>query len=307
MRKKVIIDTDPGIDDAMAIMLALKSKKFDILAFTTVCGNTTIKNTTRNAQYILRELGVINIPVYSGASKPLKRKLIPAFVHGQSGLVGITPNNKPLLTNNAVDKIIELAKKNPRKITLITLGPLTNLAQAIQKDPKAVKMLSEVVMMGGAIRTAGNMNRVAEFNMFVDPEAADIVFKFPIKKTLVPLDVCNTIALPLSDFAKIKDKKINTLLLEMVKPYIENLQKEGYKNAIMYDPVTIYSLLYPEKLTTEFLDITIETKGNETRGMTVADLRPQKQKIINMNVVTSLKLKDFRKNFLEILNQGEKV
>lgn len=307
MKKKVVIDTDPGIDDAMAIMLAVKSEKLDVLALTTVCGNTTIQNTTRNAQYLLRELDITTIPVYSGAKKPLKRKLRPAFIHGESGLVGVNPDNKPILTGNAADMILALARKNPGEITLITLGPLTNLAKAIQKDPQGVQMLAEVVMMGGAIKTAGNMNRVAEFNIFVDPEAADIVFTFPMKKTLVTLDVCNTIALPLSDFTKIKDKKINMLLTKMAKPYIENLKTEGYKNAIMYDPVTIYSVLYPNKVKTELFDVLVEKKGNETRGMTIADLRPQKEKNINMEVVMSLKLSDFRKDFLAILNKGAQL
>lgn len=303
MKRKVIIDTDPGIDDVMAIMLALKSQKMDILAMTTVCGNTTVKNTTRNAQYILKELSITNIPVYSGATKPLQRKLWTATVHGNSGLAGLTPNNKPLLTNNAPEMILSLAKKYPGEVTLITLGPLTNLAIVLMKDPIGISNLSEVIIMGGTIQTPGNMNRVAEFNMFVDPEAADIVFKSSLKKTLVPLDVCNTIALPLKDFFSIKNKTISSLLTKMAKPYIENLKKEGFKNAIMYDPVTVYATLFPKNIKTQKYDIVIETKGRESRGMTIADLRPTKNKNYNMEVITYVDPQKFRNDFINILSK----
>src|SRR3989344_6601531 len=148
MKRKIIIDTDPGHDDAMAILLAVKSGMFAIQAITTVCGNSTIENTTRNARYIMKLLDETEIPIFSGSSKPLERELIQAVVHGKSGLEGIDPANKAMLTNNAVDKIISIISNNPYKITLITLGPLTNIATAIQKSPSVMKKVKEIVSMG---------------------------------------------------------------------------------------------------------------------------------------------------------------
>ncbi|MEI6731969.1 MAG: nucleoside hydrolase, partial [archaeon] len=172
--KKLIIDTDPGCDDALAIMLAVKSGMFDIMAITTVGGNSGIENTTRNARYILNLIGREDIPIYSGEDKPLKREIVRANVHGESGLEGINPKNESYLTGNAVDQIIRIVHDNPG-ITIVTLGPLTNIAKAILKAPEIAEKIERFVIMGGAIGVPGNKSRVAEFNMYVDPEAADIV------------------------------------------------------------------------------------------------------------------------------------
>lgn len=304
MIRKVIIDTDPGHDDAMAIMLAVKSEVFDILAITTVCGNSTIFNTTRNARYILDILDRNDIPIFSGAQKPLTRPLIQAVVHGRSGLEGIDPTNNARLTQNAVEKILSLVNANPGEITLVTLGPLTNIALAIQKNPKTMMKLREVIMMGGAIKVPGNKNRVAEFNIFVDPEAADIVFRFPLKKTLVPLDVCNNIRLLLSDFKNIQNTSIRQVLIKMVKPYIDNIEKdEGVRAALMYDPLTVYYLINSEFVRTYTCNIKIETKGELTRGMTVADLRIKPGTVPNVAVIEKMNEARFKRDFLEILSR----
>ena len=304
MKRKVIIDTDPGHDDAMALMLAVKSEMFDVLAITTVCGNSTISNTTRNTRYIMNLLDKRQVPIYSGAKKPIKRKLIKAVVHGKSGLVGIDPKNRPQLTNNASLKIIELVRDNPG-VTIITLGPLTNIAQAILMDPEAMSKVGEIVSMAGAINVAGNKNRVAEFNVFVDPEAADIVFRFTSKQTIVPLDPCNDISLELSDFKLIKNRKLRLDLLKMVKPYIQNISlDEGVKVALMYDPLTIFYVLYPEYCRSEVLNVVVETKGQFTRGMTVIDRRVNKDKIgTDIKIVTEINGKYFIKTFIEMLSK----
>lgn len=304
-KRKIIIDTDPGHDDAMAIMLAVKSNLFDILAITTVCGNSTIVNTTRNARYILELLGRTDIPIYSGAAKPLKRPLIQAQVHGKSGLEGIDPTNKPFLTNNAVDQILELVKKFPNEITLVTLGPLTNIAKALLKDPETMSKVKEITIMGGAIKVPGNKNRVAEFNIFVDPEAAGIVFNFPIPKTIVPLDACNHVRLSLNDFKTIKNTTLKTVLLKMVKPYINNIAKnEGVRAALMYDPLTVYYLINPSSAKTYKCNVAIETKGELTRGMTVADLRQKPEAKNNVTVVEYINATDFKNYFLETLGSS---
>lgn len=304
IKRKVIIDTDPGNDDAMAIMLAVKSNTSDILALTTVSGNSTIENTTRNARYLLNILGRDDIPVYSGAEKPLKCNLVQAVVHGKSGLEGINPQNEPRLTGNAVEKIIELVKKNPNEITLITLGPLTNIALAIQRNPSVMRKVKEIISMGGTIRVAGNKNRVAEFNFFVDPEAAKIVFDFPAKKVLIPLDICNKIRLSISDFEKIKNITLKDNLLKMVVPFSRNTKKnEGPSGVMMYDVLAVFSFLKPELTMTNNYDIRIETEGELTRGMSVADLRVRSEKNENTQVVEKIPKDIFKRYFIDVLSR----
>lgn len=304
MTQKIIIDTDPGHDDAMALMLACKSTEFDILAVTTVCGNSTLKNTTRNAQFILDFLERKDIPVYSGAEKPVERELIQAVVHGASGLDGIDPTNEAVLTGDAVDQILRLVKSNPNEVTVVALGPLTNIALAIQKDPETMMSVKEIVMMGGAINVAGNKNRVAEFNIFVDPEAADSVMCFPVKKALVPLDACNHVLMQLQDVARVKDAPLRSLLNKMLKPYIANLAKDtGLKGALMYDPLTIFYLLQPTSCQTEMHSVLVETKGEITQGMTVVDKRKVTDGMdANVTVVMNIKSQDFIKCFIETLS-----
>ncbi len=299
---KVIIDTDPGHDDALAIMFALKSKKLDIQAITTVAGNSTIENTTRNASYILKLLGRTDIPVYSGSPRPLKRKLIQAVVHGKTGLAGVDVKLQPCLSGNAVEKILQLVKENPGKITVIALGPLTNIATAILRDPKTMAKVQQIVIMGGAIAVPGNKNRVAEFNIFVDPEAADVVFKFPVKKVLVPLDACNEITMSLKEFSKIREVKLRSAVLKMMQAYIANLSKRGFgKGALLYDPLAVYCALAPSACVKKPMDIAVETKGELTRGMTVMERRQGKAKS-NVNVVTKIDSKKFKKDFIRALS-----
>lgn len=305
MKRKIIIDTDPGHDDAMAIMLAVQSGEFDIKAITTVSGNSTIENTTRNARFVLELLKKEDIPVYSGANKPLRKKLIQAVVHGKNGLEGVNPKNKTELTHNAVEKIISVIRANPGEITLVTLGPLTNIATAILKDSKTMLKIKEIISMGGAIKVAGNKNRVAEFNIFVDPDAAKIVMNFPVKKTLVPLDACNHVELTLANFKQIQNKFLREPLLKMVKPYIANLRKDaGVNVALMYDPLTIFYLLSPKSCRTKDYNIQIETKGEYTRGMTVADLRIVKDvQQPNCTIVEYIESSDFKRTFIHELSR----
>jgi len=280
----IIIDTDPGIDDALAIMLAVKSKLFDIKAITTVAGNTTIENTTRNARYILKLLNS-DIPVYSGSDKPLKKDLVKAVVHGPTGLEGLEPDTSSNLTNDAVDRIIELIKKN-KNITLITLGPLTNIAKAIKKAPEIMKKLDKIVIMGGAIDVPGNKNG-AEFNFYVDPDSARIVLDFPVKKYLIPLDLCNKVPMQLSDFENITGS-LKKPVLKMIKPYIDNIYRnEGVKAALMYDPLTVYYCMKNCKTKEYFLSVDNDGKllksGNK------------------LNVVENIDKDVFVKDFINIL------
>lgn len=303
-KQSIIIDTDPGHDDALALMLLEKSSLFNIQAITTVAGNSTIQNTTNNARYVL-DLLKSATPIFSGSSDPLKRKLIQAVVHGESGLAGAKIKKQEPLNNLAVKKIIELVKKNPKKISIMIIGPETNIAKAFLKDPELPSLIKELVIMGGAIKVPGNKNIVAEFNIFVDPEAADIVFRSPVRKIIIPLDVCNEIYLTLSDFEKLKGSTLYRPILSMMKHYIKGIAtfEKNIKGALMYDPLAAYYLINPSTFQLKKMDIKIETEGKHTSGMTVADLRNWGEKNYNTLVVEKIDREKFIKDFVEILKR----
>ena len=295
----VFIDTDPGKDDALAIALAYKSYFFNIKAITTVAGNSTIENTTKNARFIVNLLNA-KIPIYSGSKKPLKKELKESIIQGPGGLEGIKNNFKPNITNNAVDKILEIIKNNPNKISIIALAPLTNLAKAMKRDSKTMKKLRQIIMMGGAINVKGNQSEFAEFNFFTDPEAAKIVLEFPIKKILLPLDVCNTILMQLKDFEKIENKEIRKFVLKIMESYIpKTYAEEGINGALMYDPLTIYSLLKPKNCEKQFCFLKIKTKGKK-EGQVVKNISGSKIEVIKK--INEIK---FKKDFIEILSKKE--
>jgi len=299
--KPLIIDTDPGHDDALAIMLIQKSQRYSIEAVTTVAGNNPIKNITNNARYIL-DLLDCTAPLYSGAKKPLRRKLICANVHGENGLAGANIVKNEKLNGLAVDKIIEIVRTKPGKVSILVIGPQTNIAQAFLKDPELPKLIKQLVIMGGAIEVPGNKNSVAEFNVFVDPEAADIVFRSEVKKIMIPLDVCNDIFLTLADFRRLKKTKLYAPLMSMMKHYIYGIKIfERTKGALMYDPLAAYYLLNPSAYQTKQMDVRVETKSELTRGMTVADRRNWGDKKYNVEVVTKINREKFVEDFISIL------
>lgn len=303
-KPKLIIDTDAGHDDVMALLLLFKSQEYDIQAITTVAGNTTIENATRNTAYTLDLVGRRDVPIFSGRANPLKRKLIKAVVHGESGLDGVDLSKTVFkLTKDADKKLIELITNNPG-ITVLTLGPLTNLARAFLEKPAIISKISKLIIMGGAINVVGNKNRVGEFNMVVDPDAADIVFKTPIKKVLIPIDICNDMLLPQKTFQALKGNSLYMPVMDMMKKFIEGIEKdEGVKGALIYDAVAAYYLLKPNAFELTPMDIVIETQGEHTFGMTVVERR--KNKPINNNVEVALKVnkKEFIKDFFKYLNR----
>lgn len=302
-KRKIIIDTDPGHDDALAILLLEKSNLFDIKAITTVAGNSTIKDTTNNARYIL-DLIKSRTSLYSGAAKPLKRELVKAQVHGHGGLAGAVITKQEKLTGDASQKIIELVRANPGNISIVVLGPETNIAEAFLKDPHLPSLVREIVIMGGAITVPGNKNRVGEFNIFVDPEAADVVFKANLKKVLVPLDVCNNIFLGLNDFEQLKHSRLYEPIKNMMGSYIKGIQTfEKTTGALMYDPLAAYYLINPEAYKVVPMDIEIEISSELTRGMTVVDRRTWGEKNCNVDVVVSIDKDAFVSDFFTILNR----
>jgi len=302
-RKPIIIDTDPGHDDALAILLLEKSGLFNIKAITTVAGNSQIGDTTDNARYIL-DLIDSKTPIYSGAQKPLTRELIKAEVHGEDGLAGAKITKNEPLSANASEKIIEIVRENPHQISIVVIGPETNIAEAFLRDPELPSLIKELVIMGGAIAVPGNKNRVGEFNIFVDPESADIVFKSSVKKILIPLDVTNDIFLSLNDFEKLKGASLYEPIKNMMKPYIQGIQTfEKTAGALMYDPLAAYYLVNPSAYKTTPMDLHIETTSELTRGMTVADRRIWGEKNYNVDVVVSINREVFVNDFFRILSK----
>lgn len=298
---KIIFDTDPGVDDALALMLLAKSKEVEILAITTVAGNSNIENTTANAQF-LKKLLKLNCPIYSGASSALAGPFTTANVHGTSGLAGIDHKEVPILTNNAPEKIIELIKQNPHEVTIIMVGPETNLAKAIQIEANLPSLIKEVIIMGGTILAPGNKSAVSEFNIGLDPEAAEIVFESNVKKTLIPLDVCYQTPLFQSDFSKLNGTPLFETISAITTPYIKAIKQfEGQEGAIVYDALAAYYFLNPKPFTTENLEIHIETEGKYSRGATVADRRTWGEKKPNTTVTTKLDRETFLNNFLRTL------
>jgi len=300
-KQKIIIDTDPGIDDALAIMLLAKSNQVDIKAITTVAGNASIQDVNNNARFLV-DLLELNCPIYSGAEKPLVRDQILANVHGKGGLAGANITKVEPLNGQAVNKIIEIVRDNPNEVCLLVVGPQTNIALALQKDPELSSLIKQIVIMGGAIETNGNKSRVAEFNIFCDPQAAEIVFNSTTPKIIVPLDVCNTIPLFLEDFEKLKGSNLYETVMPIMKNYIRAIRQfENHQGALVYDALAAYYFLHPETFTLLDMDVRIETKGEYTFGMTVADRRVYTEKEINCQVTTKIDRAEFTKDFLSIL------
>lgn len=302
LKPKIIIDTDPGHDDALAIMLLVKSGDVDIQAITTIAGNSNIQNVTNNARYLV-DLLDLKIPIYSGSDKPLVKDLVMANVHGKSGLDGVDVLKKEKLNNLAVAKIAEIVNKNPNQVSIVLIGAETNFAKCLIQNPDLANKVKELVIMGGAINVPGNKSRVAEFNIFVDPDAAKIVFDSPIPKILIPLDVCNEIVLFLSDFEKIKGK-LRLPILSMMEKFIKGIEKfEMSKGALVYDALAAYYLINPGAYTLEDCDIRIETKGEFTSGMTVIDQTRWGEKNMNVKLVTKIDRNKFTEDFIKILSK----
>lgn len=279
MTRKIIIDTDPGQDDAVAILLALASPdELDVLGIVTVGGNVPLWRTTENARKIVELSGRSTVPVYAGCERPMVRKPVTAeHVHGETGLNGIElpPPAVPQQAQHGVDFIIETARGLPdRSLTLCTLGPLTNVAMALVKAPDIAEKICEVVSMGGAYFEVGNITPAAEFNVYVDPEAAAVVFDSDIPVTLLPLDVTHQVLSTRERLDRIKalGNRCGTTVAALLS-FSErfDLEKYGWAGAPLHDPNVIAYLLDPDIYQGRHINVAIETASSLTSGMTVAD------------------------------------
>lgn len=277
--RKIIIDTDPGQDDAVAILLALASPEdMTVLGITAVAGNVPLALTQKNARIVCELAGKPEIKVFAGCDRPLQRPLVTAeHVHGKTGLDGPTlPDPKmPLQDQHAVDFIIEtIMQEEAGTVTLCVLGPLTNIATAFQKEPKIVARVQEIILMGGAYFEVGNITPTAEFNIYVDPKAADIVFKSGIKLTVMPLDVTHKVLVTKerNDAFRKLHSPVGTAVAEMTD-FFERFDKEKYgsNGAPLHDPCVTAYLIRPELFSGRHINVEIETTSELTLGMSVAD------------------------------------
>ena len=277
--QKIIIDTDPGQDDAVAILLALASpEEIEVLGITAVAGNVPLSLTEKNARIVCELAGRPDIPVYAGCDRPLKRKLVTAeHVHGKTGLDGPElPEPKiQLQEKHGVDFIIDTILQEPENsISLCPLGPLTNIASAILKQPKIVSRIKKIVLMGGAYFEVGNITPAAEFNIFVDPDAAKIVFEAGIDMVVMPLDVTHKALVTEKRNEAFRQLKspVGIAVAEMTD-FFERFDKEKYgsSGAPLHDPCVTAYLIDPKIFSGKNINVEIETKSELTLGMTVAD------------------------------------
>ena len=273
--QRVIIDTDPGIDDAMAILLALNSPELKVEALTIVPGNVDGKQGLENALKLVSLAGRCDLLVAGGAEHPLNQKLITAqFWHGKNGFAGVElPASKCKADPRfGPDLIIDLVHKYPHELTLIPIGPLTNIALAVSKDPSIVPLVKDVVIMGGSI-TGGNVNGAAEANIYGDPEAAAIVFNAGWMVTMVGSDVGERTIITrkhLSDLQSGHGAQ-SDFIGQLADFYITRSEKSGYPGAAMYDPLAVAVPIDPTLVTLKDMHVDVETKGEFTRGETVAN------------------------------------
>jgi len=273
-RIPVIIDCDPGHDDAVALALAFGSGKLDVKGVTTVAGNSTIENTYNNALRFLSFIGV-GVEVAKGAAKPLLRALTTApNVHGESGLDG-TDLGEPWLKGSArpaVDLLADVLLKSTEPVTLIPVGPLTNIATVFLAKPDVKAKVERIVLMGGAA-LEGNWTPSAEFNIFVDPEAARVVFESGVPLTMVGLDVTHrALIYPDEIEALRKQGRIGRAIAELMDFYGIYYRKQ-FKGNPIHDAVAVAAVFCPEVLSTQHLNVSIETVGEFTLGRTVVDFR----------------------------------
>lgn len=280
MPRKIIIDTDPGQDDAAAIFLALASPEtLEVLGITTVAGNVPLPLTQKNARIVCDWAGKPDTKVFAGCDAPMKRPLVTAeHVHGKTGLDGPDPLPEPVMPlqdQHAVDFIIDALRAEPAgTVTLCTLGPLTNIGTAFTRAPDIIERVQEIVMMGGAYFEVGNITPAAEFNIYVDPDAADIVFRAGRPLTVMPLDVTHKALTtkPRVEAMRSLGTAAGTAMAEMLDFFERfDVEKYGSEGAPLHDPCVIAYLLQPDLFTGRHVNVQIETQSELTLGMTVAD------------------------------------
>lgn len=276
--KPIILDVDTGIDDTMAIAYAAHSPELELLGLTTLVGNVTVEEATRNSLYVLELLGREDVPVFAGADRPLARSkdAYAKHVHGEDGLGGALGDERPTSraseAMSAAAFMVEQARRLPGKLTIIAVGPMTNVAQALRLDPEFVRLVNRIVVMGGAVTVPGNVTAYAEANIHSDPEAADLVFGSGLPITLVGLDVTMKTLLPRSRLQEWRDKgtRMARFLADATDFYIDAYENfsPGIGGCALHDPLAVGVAIDPTFCRTEPMSVMVDTEGQETAGRT---------------------------------------
>jgi purine nucleosidase len=296
-KRRIIVDCDPGHDDAIAILLAAVHPKIDLVAITTVAGNAEVEKTSVNALKVCEIAGLHNTPVARGAGKPLVRARETApDIHGDSGMDGpqLSQPRKELSNEHAVDLIIRELLSSNGDITLVPVGPLTNIALAMLKEPKILPKIQEIVLMGGA--TFGNKTPAAEFNIYVDAEAAKIVFESGVPITMMGLDLTHQAMATSEVVGRIAEvgNPVSDFVVDLLKFFSDTyFEVFGFPGAPVHDACCIAYCIDPSLFTTKNLHVDIETKGEFTYGMTVVDIYGVTGKEANVNVALKLEQEKF--------------
>ena len=305
MTKRIIIDTDPGIDDALAILLALASDELTIEGLTVVHGNCSMEQGVTNALSVLELAGREDIPVYEGCELPLVQpSLLAPETHGNTGLgyAQLPPPTTEPAAGHAVDFLMESTLSAPGEITIVAVGPLTNLALAIRREPKIVEAVREVIIMGGAIRHEGNTTPLAEFNTFVDPHAAHIVYHSGMPITLTPLDVTYKCILTPDDVQRLLklDHPITEFIADATRFYMEfHDDYQKIAGCVINDPLALALAYAPELVDVEEHYVDVDIAGGVSMGNTFADFYRMEEKPANMNVALGVRPRDFIELFLD--------
>ncbi len=302
---RILLDTDPGIDDALAILLAVASPEIQLDSVISVHGNCAVEQATLNALAILELAGANNIPVAKGFNLPLVQpSLLALETHGDAGLgyAKLSAPRNPPSARHGCDFLVERIMSNPGEMTLVAIGPLTNVAVAIRKEPRIVGALKEIIIMGGAVRHQGNSTPLAEFNVHVDPHAAHMVFHSGIPLTLVPLDVTYQCILTPADVKRLN--KINSPITKFIDDstrfYMEfHDEYQQIDGCAINDPLALALAFAPELCTYEEHFVDVDISGGVSMGNTFADFYKHTKKPANMKVALGVRARDFMELFLE--------
>ena len=293
MARKVILDVDPGIDDALALCLALSNPDWDVVAVTAVGGNVSPAQATRNVQAIIEQIDPSRWPRLGAASEPDNRLVVDRrSLFGSDGLGGtsfVVAERQHLLPSEKV--ICDQVRDAPHAVTIVALGPLTNIARAFLRDPELPALIGQIVIMGGTVSGPGNITPAAEFNVYCDPMSAQAVFRSPSTKTLIPLDVTNRLELSYDLFHSLPDEstRVGRLLRQVLPAAFRGYRQQfGLEGIHVHDTVALMAALHPDLFTTKAMAGDVETQGELTTGATVFDRRRAPAWRHNMEVAVDM-------------------